>query len=161
MRILGIDPGYDRCGVAIVERDGGKDTLLFSTCLSSPRGVSFEIRLLTLARGLRAVIDMHKPTVMALETLFMTNNKLTAMKVAEARGMIQLVGAEKGLTIRELGPGEVKLAITGYGKSDKAAMMVMITRLTGIKKRAYDDEFDAIAVALAASATSRYPHAKK
>lgn len=160
MRILGIDPGYERLGAAVVERVGGKDTLLFSTCLQSPRGIPFEIRLLTLARGLRSIIDTYKPTVMALETLFMTNNQLTVMKVAEARGMIQLIGAEKGLTIRELGPGEVKVAVTGYGKSDKAAMMVMITRLTGIKKRAYDDEFDAIAVALAASATSRYPQAK-
>lgn len=161
MRILGIDPGYERLGVAVVERIGGKDTLLFSTCLQSPRGIPFEVRLLTLARGLRAIIDTYQPTVMALETLFMTNNQLTVMKVAEARGMIQLIGAEKGLAVRELGPGEIKVAITGYGKSDKAAMMIMIMRLTGIKKRAYDDEFDAIAVALAASATSRYPQANK
>lgn len=91
---------------------------------------------------------------MALETLFFTKNQKTAMKVAEARGVIQLAGAEHGLAITEYSPQAVKIAVTGSGNAAKDAVIRMVDRLIPLSKtKRLDDEYDAIALGIAHTAS--------
>lgn len=167
MRIIALDPGYDRCGIAIVERtDTGKETLVSSTCFTTNKEDAFEKRLLSVAKEFRSWIEEHRPDVCVLENLFFTSNQKTAMRVAETRGAFILVATECGVPIREFTPKQVKIAVTGDGGATKKQLILMIPKLihlpTTIK---YDDEYDAIAVGLTASATfsslagfEHYPH---
>lgn len=154
MRILGIDPGYDRLGVAIIEKEkGGKEILLFSTCIETSRAQSFAERLLTIGDALSAILETWNPDVLAIEELYMGSNQKTAMRVAEARGTILYLAAKSGLLVRMFTPQEIKVATTGYGKSDKAQVTYMVARLVTLTpKKRLDDEYDAIAVALTAAA---------
>jgi len=155
MRILGIDPGYDRLGVAILDKKGGtKELLLHSACLTSERTSIFSDRIKGLGLALSLVITQWKPEVIAIEKLFFTKNQKTAMGVAEMRGVITYIGATSGLIVTEYTPGEVKTAVTGYGKAEKRDVQRMIERLIELPSRTrHDDEYDAIAVALTCAAT--------
>lgn len=149
MRILGIDPGYDRVGIAIIE----DKTLLHSECFSTSHQDDFHIRLKEVGQKINSIIKEYEPEVMALESLFITKNQKTAMKVAEARGVISYEASLKGIPIHEYTPPQIKVAVTGHGSSDKTAIIKMIPLLIKIKaKKAQDDEYDAIAVALTCQA---------
>ncbi len=145
MRILGIDPGYERMGVAILE----KNKLLCSDCLRTPAKTDFEKRLLRLGEELEKIIKKWKPQAVALEELYFTKNQKTGMAVAEVRGMIKYICARHKLPIRQFTPQQVKLAVTGYGGADKAQVGRMVGLMLKLDKRTrLDDELDAIAVAL-------------
>ena len=150
MRILGIDPGYERLGIAVIERlSGAKDTLLFSKCFKTPAKAAFSERLQMIGEECARVISEYGPETLAIETLFFTNNQKTAMHVAEARGVILYEAAKNGLTVREFTPPEIKVATTGHGGSDKKQIISMIPRLIKISKEIqHDDEYDAIAIAI-------------
>lgn len=152
MKILGIDPGYDRIGIAVIE---GK-ALLFSECFETDSKDDFHIRLKSLGLRIKEVIEEYKPDIMAIESLFITKNQKTAMKVAEARGVISYEASLKDIKIHEYSPPQIKVAITGHGGSDKDQIIKMIPLLLKIKaKKALDDEYDAIAVALTCQAHVR------
>lgn len=161
LRVLAIDPGYERLGIAVAERviEGprrGKDVLLFSECFQTSTKAAFPVRLRALGEEIARVIEEFEPTVLAIETLFFTNNQKTAMNVAEARGVIVYEAARHGLPIAEYGPGQIKNATTGYGKSDKQQVTSMIPKLIEItKKIEYDDEYDAVACAITCLASYR------
>lgn len=145
MRVLAIDPGYDRVGIAVME----KKELIFSECFVPPEG-GFEERLRDVYRHIAGLIQEHEPGAVALETLFFSKNQKTAIKVAEARGVIMLAAAEAGIPLFEYSPQAVKLAVTGSGNADKNGVMKMVPRLIALppgKRR--DDEYDAIALAIA------------
>lgn len=148
MRILGIDPGYDRLGLAIVEGDPSRPTLIWSTCVTPARTEHPE-RLAAVQEAVAAAITSHSPDRMAIETLFFSSNRKSALAVAEARGVVLATAGARSLPVDEFGPGQVKLAVTGYGSADKAAIARMLPRLIslGTTKR-LDDELDAIAVAI-------------
>jgi crossover junction endodeoxyribonuclease RuvC len=94
--------------------------------------------------------DEWQPEKMAIEKLFFNENQKTAMKVAESRGVIITEAAENNLGVTEIGPLEAKMAITGYGKSDKRQVKMMLDKITEIgTKIKYDDEYDAIGIAVA------------
>lgn len=154
MKILSLDPGYDRCGIACIERqDGGVETLLDSGCVVTNRSMVFEERMYMVAITFREWIQKHKPDVCVLETLFFASNQKTAMHVAEMRGALLFVATECGIPISEFTPKQVKVAVTGDGNASKHQVMSMIPKLILITKDiSYDDEFDAIAVGLTASA---------
>lgn len=154
MRVLAIDPGYERMGVAIVEKlKGGKETLLFSTCLMTPPKSDFPTRLLTLGTALEKLILEYKTDGVAMEKLFFTNNQKTATSVAEVRGMVMFVGARNALPLYEFTPQEVKVAVAGYGKADKKQVETMVKVLVKIPEaKRHDDEYDAIAIGLTAIA---------
>ena len=150
MIILGIDPGFERMGCAILEKSPMGEKLIYSSCLVSSRSDAHEKRLLFLYIGLKKIIKDFKPGVMAIEKLFFTANQKTAMKVAEARGVALLLAAENNLKVLELTPLEVKMAMTGYGRAEKdqvRKMAQIMVKMEGGKK--LDDEIDAIAIALA------------
>lgn len=156
MRVLGIDPGYDRLGVAIMEKIDGKETVLFSACLQSDRKASLPERVGDLGMQLKRVFVEHKPELVAIEKLFFNKNITTALAVAEVRGMSIYLAREHGCPVVEFGPQEIKVAATGYGKSDKKAVLDMLKRLVkDLPIKALDDEYDAIAIALTAIAHSR------
>ncbi len=156
MRILGIDPGIERVGIAVVERVNGKETYVYSECFKTSAKLAHAERLALIGTEMTRVIDEWTPGGMAIEKLFFETNTTTAMGVAEARGVMLYAAAKAGLTIYEYTPLEIKVAVTGYGKSDKRAIMDMVPRLLKLPERKMiDDEVDAIAVALTCFARER------
>lgn len=158
MRIIAIDPGYERLGVAVLEKASrGKEALLYSDCFKTDKELPHSERLGLIKNEIERVIGEYKPEALCLETLFFSVNTKTAIAVAEARGVILSEAAVHGLKVFEYGPGEIKVAVTGYGKSDKAAVISMVERLVKIdKKIKHDDEYDAIAVGLTCFARERF-----
>lgn len=149
MRVIGIDPGYDRMGVAVVEYKNGKEQLVYSTCLETDRSLNLNQRLYELGNDFLAILKKFKPDTAAIETLFFNQNQKTAIGVAASRGVITYLAQQEGCQVYEFGPQEIKVAITGYGKSDKAAVLSMLEQLIKpLPKNALDDEYDAIAVSI-------------
>ena len=149
MRVLAIDPGYDRLGVAVMELINGKEKLLFSTCLETTRATTLPDRLHTLGISITKLLKEFKPDTVAIETLFFNKNIKTAIGVAQARGMLLYLAKDADCTVYEFGPQEIKVAVTGYGNASKDAVYSMVTRLvTDVPENALDDEYDAIAVGI-------------
>lgn len=155
MIILGIDPGFERLGCAILEKNSVGEELLYSTCLISDRGLPHEKRLHYLGKEIEKIIKKYKPNIAAVEKLFFTKNQKTALQVSEARGMILYVAASKKIPIIEFTPLQIKIALTGYGRAEKRQVQDMTMTILRMKKAPkYDDETDAIAVSLTCSAVN-------
>jgi crossover junction endodeoxyribonuclease RuvC len=155
MRILGIDPGFERLGVAILEKekDTGKETVVFSQCFKTSPKLDFTERLALIGKEIKKIVQEYQPGVLAIETLFMTNNQKTVMHVAEARGVVLYEAALARLKIFEATPPQIKVATTGSGSADKAQIIKMVKMLVKLDdSKTSDDELDAIAIALTASA---------
>ena len=151
MKIIGIDPGYDRLGIAVVEKASSreKEVLVHSECFTTSAKDTIYERLLRVGQHVKSVIGEHNPDALAMETLFITKNQKTAMHVSEARGIIAYEAGLYGLPIFEYSPPQIKAAVTGDGRSDKRAIIKMIPLLVKMTPRKrHDDEYDAIAVAL-------------
>lgn len=154
VRILGIDPGFDRVGVAILEKDGTKEMLLYSTCIVTSKKDAFDKRLLVIGKELETILKKYEPSELAIEKLFFAKNQTTAMNVAEARGVILYLSALHSLSIHEYSPPQIKVAVTGYGRATKDDVTYMIPKIVklSLEKKILDDEIDAIAIALTHSA---------
>ena len=153
MRIISIDPGYERLEIAIIEKPfdkaQGKEILLFSECFKTSSKLPHNERLNLIGGRIKEIIKKWKPEALATEKLFFSGNQKTAMLVAEARGVILYTGTSLGLEVFEYTPNSVKIAITGYGKSEKRQMIDMVRKLIKVtSKTNSDDEFDAIAIGL-------------
>jgi crossover junction endodeoxyribonuclease RuvC len=161
MRILGIDPGYERLGIAVLERNlearpQDKERVLFSECFKTSAKLEFSERLNLIGEEVRRIIKKYKPEVLSVETLFLNTNQKTVMRVAEARGVVVYEAARMGLKIFEASPPQIKIATTGYGKSDKSQITKMVKILVKVDPaKTSDDELDAIAIALTAMACLR------
>ena len=158
MRILGIDPGFERLGIAIIEKNNGreKESVLFSECFKTSAKLEFSERLRLIGEEVRKIIKKYKPEMLAIETLFLNTNQKTVMRVAEARGVVIYEAVQAGLKIFEASPLQIKIAITGYGRADKKQLLKMIQMLVEIdRNKTSDDELDAVAVALTAFAYRR------
>ena len=154
MRIIAVDPGYDRMGVAVLEKENGKEKLLFSSCFVTEKSDSFGDRLGGLADNFKELIIEWKPDYCALEKLFFNKNQKTAMKVAETRDALMQVAYSQSLEVVEFAPTEVKLAVTSSGAASKAQVADMVKRLVTLDHLPkYDDEYDAIAVGITALAS--------
>jgi crossover junction endodeoxyribonuclease RuvC len=155
-RVLGIDPGYERLGMAVVEKQNNKETVVYSDCFHTSAKIPFCERLFLLGEKTRLVIEEYSPQALAIETLMFNTNQKTAIHVAEARGVILYEAARKKLEVYEFTPLQIKVAITGHGRSDKKQITEMVKKLVKIeKKEALDDEYDAIACALTCLASYR------
>ena len=155
MRVLAIDPGYGRCGIALIEREGAHDTLRYSTCIETSPTLDFTERLRMIIDHVERVMLNHAPEALAIEKLYFKANRTTAMRVAEVRGAILAAAGARNMTIHEYGPGEVKVAIAGDGRADKKQMARMIHLLMKIEGVRIDDEYDAIAIGLTHLARAR------
>lgn len=156
MKILAIDPGYERLGVAVLEKSGGKESALFSCCLTTNKNQAHSERLAFIGDEVEKIIKKLKPESLTIESLFLFSNQKTAMKVAEARGVILCEAARAGLPVFEYTPLQIKIAVTGYGKSDKRQVAEMARKLLSLPdKKRLDDEYDALAIGLTFFATEK------
>lgn len=151
--VVGIDPGYARLGIAVVDNreHGGKKILLYSGCVETSKNTAHEIRLYEIARAFSSVVETYQPDLLSIEKIFLNTNQKTAISVAESRGVILSEAARYGIRVSEYTPLQIKIAMTGYGRSDKAQVRDMVSRFIAIDdspKKRLDDEYDAIAAAL-------------
>jgi crossover junction endodeoxyribonuclease RuvC len=154
IRILGIDPGFDRLGVCVLDKDGSMETLVFSTCITTNKKESFEKRLSVIGEKLKEVLVEYRPQELAIETLFFTNNQKTVITVAEVRGICIYLSYIHGVSLHEYSPPQIKLAIAGHGKASKEDIAIMVPKILKqpLLINTLDDEVDAIAIALTHSA---------
>ncbi|MEN9881181.1 MAG: crossover junction endodeoxyribonuclease RuvC, crossover junction endodeoxyribonuclease RuvC [Candidatus Parcubacteria bacterium] len=154
VRIIGIDPGFDRLGISIIDKNGTTETLLFSTCIITSRKDTFEKRLSHIGTSLETILQTYTPEELAIEALFFTTNQKTVITVAEVRGVCIYLCHHYKVKLFEYSPPQIKLAIAGHGKASKEDIAHMVPKILGITlpKKTLDDELDAIAIALTHSA---------
>lgn len=157
MRIISIDPGYERLGIAVIEKMSKEpEILIFSECFKTSSKIPHHERLSLIGNRIREVVQEHRPESLATEKLFFSSNQKTALLVAEARGVILFIGSSLGLDIFEYSPNEIKIAVTGYGKAQKNQIIDMVKKLIKVpSSKTSDDEFDAIAIGLTHFAINR------
>ncbi len=125
----------------------GKPQAVAYGVITTPKGEIAD-RLREIAVDLRAIIKKHKPDALVIEDLFFSKSVTTAMKVAMVRGVVMLLAVENGMTVLEVKPNEVKLALTGYGRADKKQMQAMVKTVFKLKTVPRpDDAADALAIA--------------
>lgn len=150
MRIIGIDPGTGILGFGVIDSSAqGGFKLVDAGVIKTPVRQADSKRLKTIFEELGVIIKQHEPEVIAVEKLFFAQNVTTAMKVAQARGVVLLLGEQNGLSLFEYTPLQIKQAVTGYGKAEKRQVQEMvktILKLDDIPKP--DDCADALAVAI-------------
>jgi crossover junction endodeoxyribonuclease RuvC len=155
-RVLAFDPGYERLGVAVLEKKNGKEELIYSDCFRTKGTLPFPERLKLIGEAVGELILKWKPQAIALEQIFFEKNAKTAMQVAEVRGVLTYLAALHEIEVLQYAPAAVKMALTGYGKSDKAAVGAMVVRLVSVPPgKRLDDEVDAIAVGITCLASWR------
>jgi crossover junction endodeoxyribonuclease RuvC len=156
MKILSIDPGFDRLGVAVIEKKSGMENLVYSDCFTTDKELSYPERINLVSEEIERLVAKYSPSAFASESLFFANNQRTAIDVAGVRGVILSAVERSKIPIFEYTPLQIKIAVTGYGKSTKRQVMDMIPRLIKMdKKKALDDEYDAIAVGLTCLASEK------
>lgn len=160
--IISIDPGYERLGLCILEKDFkiSKDNIkiLHSECFRTSSKLDFEDRLLEIGLYVESLIKKFKPETMAIENLFMNTNQKTALKVSEVKGVLVYLCKKNNLKINQYTPLQIKSAITGSGRSDKTSVQKMLYLLLPDlknKNKKIDDEYDAIACGLTHFALER------
>ncbi len=150
MRVLGIDPGLTRCGMGVVDGDVGRPlTLVDVNVLRTSSRDAVPTRLVTIERGIDAWIEEYEPDAVAVERVFARSDVSTIMGTAQASGIAMVVAARRGLPVALHTPSEVKAAVSGSGRANKAqvgAMVARILRLAEPPKPA--DAADALALAI-------------
>jgi crossover junction endodeoxyribonuclease RuvC len=150
VRVLGVDPGLTRCGVAVVEGDAGRTVrALHIDVLTTPTSVPTEIRLAQLEVSLGVIVENFTPDVVAIERVFSQHNVRTAMATAQSAAVAMLVAARAGIRVAMHTPTEVKAAVTGNGRADKAQVTAMVTRVLKLTQAPRPaDAADAAAIAI-------------
>ena len=150
MRILGIDPGLTRCGVGIVDLNNNRRASFVAVhVIRTPSTSELPARLFELEAGLTEMFDSYQPDAIAIERVFSQHNVRTAMGTAQASAVAMLIAARNQLDVAMYTPTEVKAAVTGYGRADKAQITSMVTRLLNLAEPPKPaDAADALALAL-------------
>ena len=150
MRVLGIDPGLTRCGVGVVDGSVGRPlTLVDVGVVRTAADQPIEHRLCLIEAGLEEWLDATRPDAVAVERVFSQHNVKTVMGTAQASGIALLVAARRGLPVALHTPSEVKAAVTGSGRADKAQVGAMVTRLLRLAEMPRPaDASDSLALAI-------------
>ncbi|MFF8023528.1 crossover junction endodeoxyribonuclease RuvC [Streptomyces sp. NPDC007896] len=150
MRVLGVDPGLTRCGVGVVEGVAGRPlTLRGVGVVRTPVDAELGLRLVAIEQGIEQWLDEYEPEVVAVERVFSQHNVRTVMGTAQASAVAMLCAARRGLTVALHTPSEVKAAVTGSGRADKAQVGAMVTRLLRLDAPPKPaDAADALALAI-------------
>jgi crossover junction endodeoxyribonuclease RuvC len=150
MRILGIDPGLTRCGVGIVDLNNNRRASFVAVhVIRTPTTSELPARLFELEAGLTEMFDSYQPDAIAIERVFSQHNVRTAMGTAQASAVAMLIAARNQIDVAMYTPTEVKAAVTGYGRADKAQITSMVTRLLNLAEPPKPaDAADALALAL-------------
>ena len=148
-RVLGVDPGLARLGLAVVEGNGRKAALIWAGAVETSTAAEESERLRHLCLAMREAISVHRPASVAVERVAWNKNHVSALTVARATGAIMVVAADAGLSVTEYGPNEVKIAVTGMGNADKQQVRRALVKVHGLLDvPTQADAADAVAVAL-------------
>jgi crossover junction endodeoxyribonuclease RuvC len=167
MRVLGIDPGLTRCGVAVIDGLPGRPvTAHFVGVITTAADGELADRLTILHAELTGLIDKYSPEVIAIERVFSQQNVRSAMSTAQAAGVGLLLAGQRGIRIGMHTPTEVKAAVTGNGRADKKQVTLMVTKIAQLKAAPKPaDAADALAIAITqawrGSVAAKYEAAKK
>jgi crossover junction endodeoxyribonuclease RuvC len=150
VRVLGIDPGLTRCGLGVVEGSVGRPlTMLAVGVVQTPADMPTALRLCEIEHVLETWLDRHRPDAVAVERVFSQHNVRTVMGTAQASGIAMVAAARRGLPVALHTPSEVKAAVSGSGRADKAQIGVMVTRLLRLDAAPKPaDAADALALAI-------------
>jgi crossover junction endodeoxyribonuclease RuvC len=149
MIILGLDPGSLHTGFGLLEKRGSEIRLVEAGRFSPSKDLEVPQRLARLVTSLRELLERSKPEVAVIETPFFGMNARSLIVLAQARGALLAAVALQGIEIREVSPAEVKSAVTGNGRADKAQVAHMVRLLLGARDAVWPpDATDALAVAL-------------
>ena len=154
MITLGIDPGFARCGYAFIESKNSIYKIVNSGLIETFSNEEYNQRLSFIYTQLDSIIKQYKPDNASIEELFFSKNTKTAIKVAEARGVIILALTLNNIEFREYKPRDIKSQITGNGNANKDAVIKMVNLFTGSSIK-QDDTADAVAIALAHASRNR------
>ncbi|MGH3433918.1 MAG: crossover junction endodeoxyribonuclease RuvC [Thermocrispum sp.] len=150
MRVLGVDPGLTRCGIGVVDGGRGREVSCVDySVVRTPADAELAGRLLAVADAVERALEVHRPEAVAIERVFSQHNVRTAMGTAQAGGVVALCAARRGLPVGFHTPSEVKAAVTGSGRADKAQVTTMVTRLLTLPQAPKPaDAADALALAI-------------
>jgi len=149
MKIFGIDPGSERTGYGCIESSGSRHRLIDCGILSAPARATFPEKLLVIHRGLRALLERHRPECVAVENIFYARNVRSALKLGHARGVALLAASEASIPVVEYTPAEIKRSVVGYGRAEKPQVQAMMKLLLGLDAApSPHDVADALAVAI-------------
>jgi crossover junction endodeoxyribonuclease RuvC len=150
VRVLGVDPGLTRCGLGVVDGTAGRPLALIAVdVVSSTHGDEIGARLVRIERAVEHWLDLHAPDAVAVERVFSQHNVRTVMGTAQASAVAITCAARRGIPVALHTPSEMKAAVTGSGRADKAQVALMvgkILRLTGVPTPA--DAADALGLAI-------------
>jgi crossover junction endodeoxyribonuclease RuvC len=154
--ILGIDPGTAMLGFGVIERTGTRIRSIDYGVIKTPARLSLPERLEAIYLALTDLIDLHAPTLVGVERLFVTKNVQTAFAVGQARGVVLLAAQLHCLEIREATPNEVKVATAGHGSASKDQVGRMVQAILGLAEiPTPDDAADALAIAICVAERER------
>ncbi|WP_313817199.1 crossover junction endodeoxyribonuclease RuvC [Citricoccus sp.] len=150
LRVLGVDPGLTRCGIAVVDVAPNRTaTLVAVTVVGSPAEQSLDLRLLAIDEAINEWLDRHGPDHVAVERMFAQNNTPTVMGTAQASGVVIAAAARRGIPVALHTPSEVKAAVTGSGTAGKDQVTAMVTRILRLESPPRPaDAADALALAI-------------
>jgi len=150
VRVLGIDPGLTRCGIAVVDSHGQQNLQMVAVgVIKTGVDLGLEARLLQLEAEITDWISEHRPDVIAVERVFSQLNVRTAMATGQAAGVALLIAARSGIPVVMHTPSEVKAAVTGSGRADKKQVALMVTKLLKLTETPKPaDSTDALALAI-------------
>ncbi|MBU6278359.1 MAG: crossover junction endodeoxyribonuclease RuvC [Actinomycetales bacterium] len=150
MRVLGVDPGLTRCGVAVVDGDPGRSMHAeYIGVIATEPALPVQDRLATVYAGIAELVETYAIDVIAVERVFSQHNVHSAMGTAQSGAMALLIAGQRGISIAVHTPTEVKAAITGHGRADKAQVAAMVVRLLRLAEPPRPaDAADAAAIAL-------------
>lgn len=159
MIYLGIDPGTHRVGYGVVRMDGQRMVPLDYGVVEN-HGTDRTSNIANVDRSMNRILREHRPSAVGIEKLFFATNRKTAMAVSEMRGVILAALGRHGIPIHEFTPLQVKRAVCGYGKADKAQVQHMVGMILGIREKIRpDDAADALAIALCCASIPSYARA--
>jgi len=149
MIVLGIDPGTASTGYGVVAQRGGRLIALDGGVIETPAGLPLERRLTAIHERIAALIDEHAPVAVAVEDLYFGANARSALAVGQARGAALLAAGQRGLPCGSYTPQQVKGAVCGTGRAEKAQVQQMVQRLLALPEPPQPDHAaDALAVAI-------------
>jgi crossover junction endodeoxyribonuclease RuvC len=153
-RVLGLDPGSQRTGYGIIDCRAGSERHVTSGRIDVA-GQDMVLRLQCIYRALVALVDEHRPDMVAIERVFVARNPDSALKLGQARGVALCAAASLGASVHEYAPRAIKIAITGYGAAAKPQVAQMVRTLLLLEMKLTADAADALAVALCHSQSRR------
>lgn len=157
MRILGLDPGFAITGYSIIDYAGNKFKLIESGAITTKAGESFPLRLTKIYDDLQIIIDTFKPDAISVEELFFNQNVKTAINVAQARGVILIIGCKNNIPTYEYTPLQVKQAVAGYGRADKIQVQKMVKTILNVENLPkLDDITDSMAVGICHAHSAKF-----